>query len=93
MRAGSKAHFSELLPPVCVLCDEKATTALVPPEGVRFNKDTGKTVHVTTMRLCEPCRAEVVSDRVTLGWSWRAERWGRAGTKSPAGDKYLVYKA
>jgi hypothetical protein len=93
MRAGSKAHFSELLPPVCVLCDAKATTALVPTEGVLLNKDTGKTVHVTTMRLCEPCRAEVVSDRITLGWSWRAERWGKAGTKSPAGDKYLVHKS
>ncbi len=89
MRAASKAHSTELLPPVCVLCEAKATTAIVPTCGTLINKDTGKTVYVTTMRLCEPCRSEVVSERVTLGWSWRAERWGRLGTKSPAGDKYL----
>ena len=88
MQAG-RAHYSVVPPPVCVLCDATATTAMVPPFHTLLNRDTGKTVYVTTMRLCESCRAEVVSGRVALGWSWRAERWGRVGAKSPAGDKYL----
>jgi hypothetical protein len=46
-------------------------------------------VHVTSMRLCESCRREVVSGRITLGWSCDAQRWGPVGTRSPAGDKYL----
>jgi hypothetical protein len=93
MRAGSRASYSVLLPPVCVLCEAKATTTLVPTTSSLLNRETGKTVHVTTMRLCESCRSEVVSKRVALGWSWRAEGWGRAGTESPAGDKYQQHDA
>jgi hypothetical protein len=92
MYVGS-AHYPDVLPPACVLCDATATTAMVPTFHMLLNPDTGKTVHVTTMRLCESCRVEVVSERVALGWSWRAERWGRAGTKSPAGDQYLRRRA
>jgi hypothetical protein len=44
---------------------------------------------VTSMQLCESCRRDVVSGRITLGWSSAAERWGPVGTRSPTGDKYL----
>jgi hypothetical protein len=66
---------------------------MVPSFGSLFNGDTGKTVYVTTIRLCEPCRSEVVAKRVSLGWSWRAEKWGLVGTESPAGDTYLQHGA
>jgi hypothetical protein len=89
MRVGSRAHFTTPPVPLCVVCNEPATTTIVPTRGTRVNRENGTTVHVTTMRLCAPCRFEVVSGRVTLGWSWRAERWGRLGTTSPEGDRYL----
>jgi hypothetical protein len=90
---AARADYADLLPASCLLCDAPATTAIVPPFHTLINPDTGKPVYVSTMRLCEACRVEVVSKRVALGWSWRAERWGRAGTKSPEGDRYLRHKA
>ena len=93
MRVTSGAHSWDAVPSTCVLCGTRATSTMVPSVGSLFNSDTGKTVHVTTIRLCEPCRTEVVSERAAVGWSWRAERWGRVGTKSPEGDTYLQHGA
>jgi hypothetical protein len=89
MRADSAAYMTPPRAPRCVVCSGIATTTIVPSRGTRHHRARGKTVHVTTMRLCESCRREVVSERITLGWSWDAERWGPLGTTSPAGDKYL----
>jgi len=75
---------------MCVVCGVKASATLVPPNGVLKNPTNGKTVYVSTMRLCAVCRADVVDGRVQLGWSWSAERWGCAGTKSSAGDTYVL---
>ncbi len=77
----------------CLLCAAPATTVIVPAFHTLRHPDTGKTVYVSTIRLCEACRADVVSKQVALGWSWRAERWGRAETTSPAGDRYLRHTA
>ena len=89
MRAYSAAYLTSPPAPRCVVCSGIATTKIVPTQGTRHHRASGKTVHVTTMRLCESCRREVVSGRITLGWSWEAERWGPVGTTSPTGDKYL----
>lgn len=89
MRAGSRAHFSTPPGPLCAVCKGPATTTIVPKRGTRQHQTSAKFVHVTTMRLCAPCRSEVVSGRITLGWSWQAERWGLVGTNSPAGDRYV----
>jgi hypothetical protein len=91
MWVGSAAHLTPPPVPRCVVCSGIATARIVPTRGTRHPRAGKKTVRVTTMRLCEPCRRKVVSGRVTLGWSREAERWGPIGTTSPAGDKYLRY--
>jgi hypothetical protein len=89
MRVGSRAHFTTPPAPVCVVCQVTATTMLVPTRATRRDRQSGKPIRVTTMRLCAACRHEVVSGRIKLGWSWLDGGWGILGTKSPAGDKYL----
>ena len=89
MRVGSRAHYTTPPAPLCALCEAPATTTMVPTAATRRHRDSGTTIRVTTMRLCATGRQEVVSGRITLGWSSRAEQWGPIGTKSPAGDRYL----
>ena len=89
MWVGSRASLTVPPAPLCVVCQGPATTKIVPARGTRRNRASGVTVHVTTMRLCEPCRREFVAGRITLGWSSQAEQWGLLGNTSPAGDRYL----
>jgi hypothetical protein len=90
MRAGSAAHFTPLPVPECAVCSGVATTKIVPTRATRRGRTSG-TIQVTTMRLCESCRREVTSGRITLGWSAEGERWGPLGTRSPSGDTYLQH--
>jgi hypothetical protein len=76
---------------LCAVCQVQATAAIVPSRTTLRSPRTGKTVHLTTIRLCTPCRAELVEGRIKLGWSWLAEGWGVLGTESPAGDRYLEH--
>jgi hypothetical protein len=89
MQVGSRAHFTTPPAMLCAVCQETSTAAIVPTRGTRMTGTTGKTVHLTTMRLCTACRAEVVAGRITLGWSREAERWGVLGKRSPVGDRYV----
>jgi hypothetical protein len=76
--------------PKCALCDSAdATSTLVPTVHTVREPGRERVVHLHSMKLCEPCRRRVVAGRAKLGWSWRAERWGKLGSTSPDGDKYV----
>jgi hypothetical protein len=76
---------------MCALCDRaEATSVLVPGIHTIHDPARHRTAHVHTMKLCAPCRARVVAGRSKLGWSWEGGRWGRLGSMSPDGDKYVA---